>query len=337
MTRSTPTLWAGRGLSLLVFSLVLFPLAYRLQEGVFSPRYAMEWIAVLGLSVAVACWTASRVSLSLGAFLLLCGAHLFISGTTPTGYKTLVNLTLGATAVYLVSRYAEEQETVMWAMCVAIGLLLWSQRGGEPAGFMANQNEASALYAYCLPAALGSRVRAIIFLPVIAFGLVLSQSFGGPVAVVVGLAAYCLLTGMARWWQVLLLGAMALAAFNLIVDGPQVQNRLELWGQAWWFFERNPYGSGLASWTTIAKYRHAGPHNEYLRFLVELGPAALVVLAGLGVECWRRYGPALAIPATGLVIAAVHGFYSFEWHIAPTAVALALWLGLFFGEQKHGH
>ena len=309
-----------------VAALVVFGLMYRLPAASVG-RGNMEWVAVLAVTCAVCAWIAYEVSPWMGAMLALATWYHWWPFYDHLGYTTLHNLILGAVLVYAVSHNRWAHEPIMWGLCLSCCYLVYSQmRDGHPAGQMMNQNEASAFYAYCLPAVL-SWPRAV-FAPVILVGLLQSDSFGGPVAAAAGLGLWAVLTRRAPWWLVLACAAAALSAYSLI-DKPEVGTRLGLWQGAWDAWRSHPAGMGLGRWPTVAGKFHSGPHNEYLRLLVELGPAALLILAGFAVECWHRYRAALLVPAVGMAIAAVHGFYSFEWHIAPTAVVLALWIGMY--------
>jgi O-antigen ligase len=193
------------------------------------------------------------------------------------------------------------------------------------------------------------RAVALLSLLVLAPTLVLTESRGAWLALVVGLAATAALVprrSLPALGRIALgLGAAAVVGFGLVwpvaakslATFTSTDNRLHLWQAAWHDYLAHPLlGSGAGTFGAYW-YAHASisagaldAHSLYLESLAELGPVGLglllVFIAVLLRAAWGQRDPLSASLCGAFVVYAVHTGFDWDWElpaVTMTGVSLA--------------
>jgi hypothetical protein len=206
---------------------------------------------------------------------------------------------------------------------------------GKPVGvgLMTNPNEVSALLALCFPAFL--RKKWAYFTPVVIIGLILAKSFGGVVAVVVGVMFYAY--GKIDKFWIAMAGLGSLMAFAL-VDMPGFSHRLDTWIIAAKLFVEHPVtGCGVGHWKYVFSgviipghegTRMLTAHNEFVQGAFEMGVFFIVVLVGFTTAMTKRLRELDDKLKVAVVIIFVNCFVNFTLHIAVTAYLVLTWIAI---------
>jgi len=291
------------------------------------------------------------------SLLLLCvfAAHLklIVTGVGMSGYLmtekhstyTLFAIMIGLGWYLSVIKYGNQEwiENTMQAILVVhVGYITLQHFGIDPifhdkgnygfvfpTGLMANQNEASALFAFLAPATFKRK----FLLPLVFWGLYCAKSSGGPLALACGLFVYLCLQG--HWkYGVAIFAVLFASLFYFDTPLQGLKQRAGNWLVAADMCLENPWGYGVGQYKVIAAYfGMAGSyqtqrflHNEYLQMVFELGFVVIPLFIGYMVEILRKVTDNRIKAA--LVIIAVNSLFNFPFHIATTAMVALTWMGL---------
>jgi len=318
-----------------------------------SVRGAMTLVVEMAVAAGVALWIGRRVNVWAGGFLALVTWSMVYPRYDQHSVLTGHSIFLGAVWFALVATQSGARAwLLMDALCVvavAHVLFLAMQTVGFdpifkprnpallsiPVGLMSNRNEVSALLAFCAPAFM--RPGRWWGLALVAAGLVMARSCGGVAALLAGILFLGLLF-RTRYFLAVLAGSVLVAAgYVILVDAPGVDDRARIHLLAWNYYWRHPWaGSGLGHWQLLSAWlsqQYQMPwfkylHNDLGQATFEMGAGFVVILIGYLTSVWRRYRPEACIGVTALVIIGVNSLLHFPWHIAPTALVGATWLGI---------
>ncbi len=340
-------LWALVGGGMVAVSVYRYPVA----PGMI--RLSMGLLFELLLVALLACtwvWRANRYA---GLFLLLAGFSMVYPVYGKWSFLGFHDLCYGllfyAVLVLHLRAQPERVRVVLDAFCIiALANLLfvflqvllldpiYLPLAGAPVGLMSNQNEASAVLAFSLPAFLRPRWR--YFVPGILLGLVLTKTFSGALSVSAGAIAYLLLEKRFR-------SALAVAALSVIggeiyavaVDSPGLE-RWPVWVHAVrtiFSSEHHPalyvlFGAGLGHWPWVME--KAGfeawwtmAHNAYLQAFFQMGVGFPVLLALYVRDGVKRYRPEANLAVTAAVVVAVNIAVNFAINVPITAMMIIAW------------
>ena len=216
----------------------------------------------------------------------------------------------------------------------SFGIALIFNHNGDTTcvGLMANPNEISAVLALCFPAFL--RKKWNLFIPIVLLGLVLSSSFGGFIAVIVGSIYYL--------WKrinkvIIILGITATVILFMFFDTPGISYRLATWIVGLKLYLEHPIiGSGIGHWKYVfsnisvngMETRMLQAHNEYLQGMFEMGLPFLVILGGFLVTMWHRLKKLDDIYKVAMIVILINCFVNFPLHIAVTAYMILTWIAI---------
>lgn len=279
---------------------------------------------------------------------------------TTRAYEVIETLVLGAFALRLLQSLPREKWAwVRWGLVtVGVAQILWQTAQwagwdwtwysgfgpftelGHPAGTFGNGKYLGVVLGILTPLApLG-------WLPVFAWGLVVSKSVLGMAAALVGL-----LVTYPRAWKLLALVAVVGLAVNLWQHAAFLVSwtvRLDVWltGLAWlrpweWLVGRGP-GAWLVDYRDfpVSPWAHGEgyfiwAHNDLVQLLYEGGLVAVLGLVGwlwaqrtrLQASPWRGAGAALALVSCGFS----------PWHLATTGLVALVVLGgaTMMEEEEH--
>lgn len=263
---------------------------------------------------------------------------------------TFINICTGLAWMTLLSMTVEKCDitTLYNGICIAACInLLWmilQMYGKDPlfvasktygdapiVGLMGNRNFSSAFFAFCFPAFLRKKWAWLI--PVVIFGLFLSKSGGGPIAVMAGIAAYFL-----PFYIFSLIFIFSCIWYILLSNDAGMFERLKMWrhgiklsAQHW------AMGSGIGHWGEVFKrfylngetstwYSYA--HNEYIQGFFEMGISFIVCFIGFITNIISRI-ERKSLYFMALVIIFVNCMINFPMHVAPTAMIALTWIAIF--------
>lgn len=288
---------------------VLAVLGLMAGQSAFAPeftRFFLPMMLVLGGSilattyVGLSGWAISDLIRDVGAFITLFAAVRALR-VSPPRVLTAIRV---ATA----------------AMLTILSLQLYLDTGAiRASGTWENPNIPGHLLAtgFIVALFLFSGWTRIFVLSVAVLGLVSTGSFGALIQASIGL----IYLGWSRREQIgSLLGRHKVAAWTLLIillggigfgvtGGVDAWNqdrfersgseRLVIWGSALELALENPLGVGPKSTSALSLLDlRREPHNEYIAYIAERGPIALLGLLGLGVAMWlsgRPGGPIRAV------------------------------------------
>lgn len=196
-------------------------------------------------------------------------------------------------------------------------------------GLMANQNEVSAVLALCFPAFL--RKKWAYLIPVILIGLAFAKSFGGVLAVGVGVLWYLWRINKALSVAVSLVGM----GLFLIIDTPGITHRLETWIIATKLYIQHPIiGCGIGHWKYVFAnidvgghgVRMATAHNEYVQAIFEMGFMSILLIIGFVTTLLKRAKTEIFVVVSLVIL--INCFVNFPLHIAVTAYLILTWFAL---------
>lgn len=285
-------------------------------------------------------------------------------GTTVLSLPRLyAGLLMGLTA-YMVSA-REFRISLGGLLLLAVALSLYTAYQGlilgihRPAAFFENWNtHAAFLNMLLLPSAayyLTSRHKQLlgVLLATIAFASAMTLSRGAILGGAAGLLCLALLghSQMKRtaFTQLLLWLAGGYLLGSILYEGAPLarltgslagesiaSGRWIIWESSWEMYKQYPLlGWGMGTfWQAYSAFRHphdgsAGQnaHNEYLQFLVELGPIGLILFIGLlGALAYRIYRHRHSIGLEGAGLAAALVALATQATFTNTYYQLAIWL-----------
>jgi len=231
-----------------------------------------------------------------------------------------------------------------------------------PVGLMSNPNETSALYIFSLMAF--SERKNWKLLPLVFWGIYLSDAMTGYVCLIVGIPVYIYLASEKK--NVVLLYALGVVVFIalLVMSGLfstyyspvnerlyiklggksifsiwlyTLNYRLECWKIGFRFLKEHwILGSGIGYWKyvfervmpTAGGTRWVTAHNEYLQTWFEMGIGAIILIGLYFIDVIRRYHKRALVPTMALILIAVNSAGNFPWHIAPLAVMALTWMAI---------
>lgn len=214
------------------------------------------------------------------------------------------------------------------AACLVIGWLLGMPHPGP--------RIAGAMIALAVP------LVAWWVLPILAIGLVMSQSYLAIVAAGLGFAVTH--RSDRRLWPIAIASAVILGAVVLIrQDVPLVTSRLDTWTRYAWpaFLERPLNGWGPGAWAPLVEMRQLAANSDFLsghahsdvvEWAVEYGLIGLVLLGGFVMAAWSRFQRSVvrgALVASGILSLGLH-----IWHIPLLMPWLAMIVGIGLVEES---
>lgn len=218
-------------------------------------------------------------------------------------------------------------------------------------GLAGNINSASALLAFCFPAFM--RRKWVYFTPLLIFGLILTKSMGGTVALVCGLVFYFWMYGI-RFFPltILLVGLILYGSFVDTNTSNSLNARLTVvWETLGYYTQHWVFGSGIGHFKIQVGKTFLYPihnlywmtaHNEFVQGLFEMGIAFPFIVGGYFVSVYRRFmdgfpvGVAMMslrsrtaiLPVTALIIISANSMVHFPFHIASTAMIAVTWMAI---------
>ena len=186
----------------------------------------------------------------------------------------------------------------------------------RPAGLMGNINESSAFIALTAPGFF--RKHWFWFIPFLIYGLYISKSFNGVIALGVISMFYAeSLYPMAGILIFTLLYTISLFYFQRTDEAPGVPERLLVWKLALKGYAKNTtwiHGVGFGNWKMVyLKLAKAGQfprgwmrlHNTFIESTIEMGIAFPVLVMAYIIQLWKRWDKSKLIPYLGILSAAV--------------------------------
>lgn len=209
-------------------------------------------------------------------------------------------------------------------------------------GLMANQNEASAMLAFCFPAFF--RRRWCWFIPVVIIGMFLPGCKGGIVTAAVSVAVWGICSGYAIY---AIITSFASVFVYFWLTPPEIGYRILAWDKGLHLYKQHwIFGSGIGHWKLIFsspqhiihkwwfadEHRYVPviwkqAHNEFIQALFEMGIPFVVVISGYIQNAVRRWKK-LPILTMAVVAVITNSCFNFPFHIGSTAIVAITWLGL---------
>lgn len=280
--------------------ILLFFLLFRLPIANF--RLGYELSATYFSIIIFAIFLIHKKYFIPGSFLLLCVFASYYPLCSLTSLQSIRIVSIGVLLYFVLSEIKPDEQMIYNVLCIAclvniLFLTLQYFKIADPylifgiksnmsiAGLTANSNEAGAIIALCAPAFF--RDKWMFFLPVIVLGLILSQSFGGFLAVSLMVMALAYFSGYKI--QSIVFLVVAVSFFILFIHVPGASQRLSVWIAAikFYFKETLFTGFGLGHWQYISKkylseaYNGAyfsRAHNTFIQCWFELGFGFIVIL-----------------------------------------------------------
>lgn len=311
-------------------------------------RDVFEILFQTGIILALAVFIAARINVWVGAFLFLSLFSHFYPKYSNFSLEALYMVTLGCTW-YMILVQSVSSDYLEWLyMAIRLAVLahvffvvlqyfnidpVHKPVGGGPGdietGLLDNINAASAMIAFGF--AFFMERPWVWLTPLLIVGFVFVSSFGGVLAVAIGLIFYAGTKGRKFWPGALLFGG--LIAFAKTVDFPGISSRWEAWKEVTaLIFSGNItrhllVGSGIGHWkeivpnvTSLSGWHQA--HNDIFQGFFEMGLLFPVILLGFMLDAWTRYKAEYSravIPMMALIIIFVNSLVNFPWHIARLA------------------
>jgi O-antigen ligase len=351
--------WRWTGLALLCFVAVALLVTDHVELGRVEISALLALTALIAWTMLSAIWSSEPQSSVLeterGLVYLVClVAVLLVSDAV--GVASLVGGLLGG--IVLVCMYSLGDWVAAAPSLHRLPLLIGPIGYSNGLGLLA---AVGVLLALGLAFSGAGRGRAVALLSVLVLAptLVLTESRGAWLALVVGLAATAALfprRSLATLTRTALaIGGAAAVGFGLVwpvagkglVTVTSADNRLQLWHAAWRDYLAHPLlGSGAGTFGAYW-YGHASipagaldAHSLYLESLAELGPVGLVLLlVFIAVPLRAAWGQRDALSAClcgAFVVYAVHTGFDWDWElpaVTMTGVSLA---GLLLVRERSG-
>jgi hypothetical protein len=235
-------------------------------------------------------------------FLLLCAFASYYPVCTLTSINSLRIVTIGILFYFVITELKPKKNLILNVLCIVaiihvIFLILqhfqifdpyWFlgfKSNGSVTGLTANRNEASALIALCAPAFYRGKLS--YFLPFLVMGILISQSFGGLLAV--GLMVVYVFYQKGFKFQSICTLLAVLVMFAIYIHAPGIELRVKVWFAAikFYFDENLITGFGLGHWEYVSrKYLSevyeggyfSRAHNTFIHSWFELGFGFLILL-----------------------------------------------------------
>lgn len=209
-------------------------------------------------------------------------------------------------------------------------------------GLLSNQNEVSALIAFCGAAFLYGRWKYL--LPIVLLGLTLAMTLGGTLSFFIGIIFYIIATNpLSRFWSrgeltMILSMLFVFAIFSYMFINKPSFRRSEAWSNGMGFYKtRWITGYSIGHWKIIfGKMYEKGildswwlyAHNEFIQGLVEMGIGFAIAVVGYCVDIVRKFTRAAIEPTTAIIIIIVNCMINFPFHIAQTAIIAITWMAI---------
>jgi len=299
-------LWCGLFL-ILAFGSALHP--FNTEDSIFAFRYVffgILWYSVLVLTVKDVKWLLHGIR-------IICFVNIFWLGLQFFGLDPLT-----------------------------VPTKLWEETTLR-VGLLANQNEVSALIAFCSPAFLIGRWK--YFLSIVLLGLALTMTIGGTLSFFIGMAFYVIVTNpLSRFCTkseltiILFMCFISMSFFYCVFISSPTFKRMEAWTKGIEFYKtRWIFGYGIGHWKQVfgMAYQHkvidswwVYAHNEFVQGLLEMGIGFAVIITGYLTNIFRRFTKETVIPITAIVIIIANCVVNFPFHIAQTAIVAITWMAI---------
>jgi len=267
-----------------------------------DPRFSMRWIVDVGMILALAGVIWKYANKWIAMFLLLALVSSVFPFSTANSTFAFRAVLTGVIWYALIVIFLPETSIVhllnticIIALCHIALLILQTlnldpffvPRYGTkdiPVGLMSNQNEVSALLAFCFPAFLREKwIWGII--PLIG-GLLMSKSLGGIIAVGFGIIFYLaikghMLSSISLGFALLLFGGL------FLFEESSFHARIYAWKHGLTLYKEHwLMGAGIGHWKVVLKELRPSEwptwwktaHNEYLQGIFEMGIGFAVIV-----------------------------------------------------------
>jgi len=308
------------------------------------------------LFIAGVMWTKANKWLAL--LLMLCLFSTFYPVLTKYSLGSFQGVIFASLWYLFLVLYVDDTKALMDAMCIIalcnVAFLFMQAEGFDPifaplegtkalkVGLMSNKNEVATLLAFCAPAFF--RKKWFWGLPLVCAGIVLAETAGALLALLVAVSVYIFATR--RRLAFIIVGFLILFGFlyYTLVDKPGWE-RWKVWTTSWDVYKVRPLlGSGLGHYKVVFSspelQKRLGdywshPHNEFIKGTFEMGVGFVVFMAGYLVYIFRRFkSGANLIPFTALMAIFVNSMVFFVFHIATTAMIAVTWMAIYEREGK---
>ena len=340
----------------LLFFAAIYRFPARAGEVRASFMILMDFAVALALVTVLWQYTNKYVAL----FLIAATLSSFYPAYGPYSFQSWHMVFVGLTWYLIIVHFSDRDSIGLYldVMC-AIAIynllaqviqyekILWLLKNQENVivGFMANPNEASALYVFCLPAFL--RKGWVKYIPLVFLGIYLSSSAMGYMCVVVGSLAIVywarlefLKTGefqkSALMFGLTGSGIAVILYYLMFAPVESLTLRVQVWIATFKVLKQHWItGCGIGHWKTLFTApmpfdgkRWMTAHNEFYQLWAEMGIVPLIILAGYFINIFKRYIDAARLSVLALILISVNSFGNFPFHIAPLALIAVTWFGI---------
>lgn len=342
----------GKTTGIIFAALLLFAIVYRIPVASGQVRVSFMVIMEISLTLALATvlWQYNKY---IAAFLVMAMISMFYPHYGPMSFYAQKMVFIGCLWYFLLVHYVENIDPFLDAMCYGalINLLVQCLQVvmkdlGEPfflgcqapVGLMANPNEISALYVFCLPAfflKMRNNLNWIMGIPFIFLGMILSETLMGFACLWVGFVVW-LFHQRKYWW---VLGAMlsaVLVCALIFVPIKTLFLRYAVWDVTFPILKQHwIMGAGIGHWKLLFKgampfdgQRWTMAHNEFYQLWAEMGVIPLVLVGLYFIDILRKHRREFVFTAVAISMIAVNSVGNFCWHIAPLAMIAITWLAI---------
>jgi len=340
---------------LLIIAVIWTPLFF-FTDIRLAGQLMFESVAVIALAVAISIY----VNLWIGGFFLLSCVSAIFPFKTVESMESFNYIICGIVWFSVLVLCCKNVSWLMDAICIVcliniLWIILqmigidplfivtkpWADRSGNVlrTGFLSNPNETSALIAFSVICFLRKGWK--YFLPILAFGLVVTITSGNIIAVLAGFLFYLFIKYpviISKVWSrsemvmsFILCSSVVFFVYFLFVDVPSF-HRLEAWSRGWGLYKNHwIMGYGIGHWKVIfGKYFEMGvfkywwnhAHNDILQATVEMGILFPIILMGYFINIARRFTKESLLEVTGVVIITACSSVSYTFHIPQTAIII---------------